>query len=54
MAKETNRLNGLTLLNIHSEINVKSEDIGDLFAKQISRRLQSCLQVLFITTYTFF
>jgi len=38
-----NSLNGLSLLNIHHHIDIKSEEVIDLFAKQHSRRLQFCL-----------
>jgi len=38
-----NRLNGLSLLNIHHHIDIKPEEVIDLFAKQHSRRLQFCL-----------
>ncbi|XP_060845256.1 52 kDa repressor of the inhibitor of the protein kinase-like [Rhopalosiphum padi] len=40
---EENRLNGLSLLNIHYQIDIKPEEVIDLFAKQHSRRLQFCL-----------
>jgi len=38
-----NRLNGLSLLNIHHQIDIKPEDVIHLFAKQHLRRLQFCL-----------
>lgn len=41
---EETRLNGLSLLNIHYQIDIKPEEVIDLFAKQHSRRLQFCLQ----------
>lgn len=39
-----NRLNGLALLNIHKEIDVKPEDVLDLFSKQQPYSFQFSLQ----------
>lgn len=37
----SNRLNGLVLLNIHGYINVKPEEVLELFSKERLRRLHN-------------
>jgi len=40
-----NRLNGLALLNIHKQINVKPEEVLDMFSKSNPRKLQLSLSL---------
>ena len=40
-----NRLNGLALLNIHKQIDVKPEDVLDMFSKPNTRKLELFLSL---------
>lgn len=40
-----NRLNGLALLNIHKQIDVKPEEVLDMFSKSNPRKLQLSLSL---------